>query len=261
MKRIHIIFLAFFATIYLHGSKVVAAEATDVSSLLWVGNSFFYYNNSMHNFVSGFGRADGLENIRGTSITISGSGLDWHDMSSYLRPDGVGRYSFVGDNEIVFNKGTRQYDGVIMMDCSQCPIHPQLAPIFFKFVKQNAKIIRDAEATPILFMSWAYKDKPEMTAQLAEAYSLAGKESNILVVPAGIAFANSVKDRPNLELYQNDKRHPTVAGTYLAAATVYATVYKKNPVGNKFTSSLDRDTAAFLQTIAWKTAQDYANQK
>ena len=60
----------------------------------------------------------------GTSVTISGSGMDWHDMESYFRPNGIGRYSFVGDNEIVFNKPGRQFDGVIMMDCSQCPIHP-----------------------------------------------------------------------------------------------------------------------------------------
>jgi hypothetical protein len=36
--------------------------------------------------------------VRGTSVTISGSGMDWHDLSSLLRPDGIGRYSFVGGN-------------------------------------------------------------------------------------------------------------------------------------------------------------------
>jgi len=51
------------------------------SGILWVGNSFFYYNNSMHNHVSNLVRAaDPKIAPRATSVTISGSGIDWHDM-------------------------------------------------------------------------------------------------------------------------------------------------------------------------------------
>ena len=76
-------------------------------AILWVGNSFYYYNNSLHGH---FGRlADSLGvKVRSTSVTISGSGLDWHDLESLLRPNGLGRYSFVGDNEIRFNPPGRQ---------------------------------------------------------------------------------------------------------------------------------------------------------
>ena len=97
------------------------------TSVLWVGNSFFYYNNSMHGHYNELVRVGepGAKN-RGTSVTISGSGLDWHDMAAYLAPDGIGQYSFVPGNKIVFNPAGRQFDAVIMMDCSQCPIHPQL---------------------------------------------------------------------------------------------------------------------------------------
>ena len=74
-------------------------------SIMWVGNSFFYYNNSMHNYLINLLKAaDPKSRARGVSVTISGSGIDWHDMESYFRPNGIGKYSFVGDNEIVFNK-------------------------------------------------------------------------------------------------------------------------------------------------------------
>src|SRR5258708_5928879 len=97
------------------------------NAILWVGNSFFYYNNSLHNHVLNLMRAvDPGSTSRATLVTISGAGIDWHDMASYFRPNGIGRYSFVGDNEIVFNKPGRQFDAVIISDCSQCPIHPQL---------------------------------------------------------------------------------------------------------------------------------------
>jgi hypothetical protein len=237
------------------------AGAEPIRSLLWVGNSFFYYNNSMHGHYNELARAaepDGRH--RGVSVTISGSGLDWHDMASLLRSDGIGRYSFAPGNKIVFNKPGKQFDAVIMMDCSQCPIHPQLAPAFHETVKKDAAIVARYGARPVLFMSWAYKDAPEMTAQLAEQYTIAGNANDALVVPAGLAFAKAIGKRPALELYQPDKRHPTLAGTYLAACTTYAAIEKKSPLGNKYTAGLDAELAAFLQGVAAETVREYYGQ-
>lgn len=225
-------------------------------NVLWVGNSFFYYNNSLHGH---FGRlaTSGQSPVRSTSVTISGSGLDWHDLGSMLGSKTLGSYSFVGDNEIRFNPPGRQYDTVVMMDCSQCPLHPQLKETFHASVKSNAELLRANGVRPVLFMSWAYKDKPEMTQQLAAEYVKAGQANRALVVPAGLAFAESVRRRPDLELYVADKRHPTLAGTYLAACTVMASVYKKSPVGNRYTAGLSADIAAHLQAVAWETAQSF----
>jgi len=228
------------------------------SSLLWVGNSFFYYNNSMHGHYNDLVRAGepGAKN-RSTSLTISGSGLDWHDMAAYLQPDGIGKYSFVPGNKIVFNPPGRQFDTVIMMDCSQCPVHPQLAAAFHATVKKDAAIVAKYGARSVLFMSWAYKDAPEMTAQLAEQYTIAGNANDALVIPAGLAFAKAIARRPELELYQPDKRHPTLAGTYLAACTTYAALRKKSPVGIKYNAGLDPELATFLQTVAQDTVKEY----
>jgi len=227
-------------------------------SVLWVGNSFFYYNNSMHNQ---FGRlvssAGSGSRVRSTSVTISGSGLDWHDMDSLLRLDGLGRYSFVGDNEIRFNKAGRQYDTAIMMDCSQCPVHPQLQAAFHDTARKHSQSLVRAGVRPVLFMSWAYKDKPEMTAQLAEQYTLAANANDALVIPAGLAFAKAIAKRADVELYAADKRHPSLAGTYLAACTVYATLYRKSPVGLTYTAGLSPELATLLQTAAWESVQEY----
>jgi hypothetical protein len=228
------------------------------SAFLWVGNSFFYYNDSMHNHVGNLARAANPKaSFRGTSVTISGSGFDWHDMESYFRPNGIGKYSFVGDNEIVFNKPGRQFDAVIMMDCSQCPIHPKLKSVFHEYAKKQSDIIVKHGARPIFFMSWAYKDKPEMTAQLAEQYTIAGNSNDALVIPAGLAFAKAIAGKPDLDLYQPDKRHPSLAGTYLAACTTYAAVTRKSPVGNAYSAGLDPKLAGFLQLTAWETVQQY----
>jgi len=227
------------------------------AALLWVGNSFFYYNNSMHNHFGQLVAAAAGKRVRSTSATISGAGLDWHDMESLMRPDGLGRYSFVGDNEIRFNKAGRQYDAAIMMDCSQCPVHPQLQEVFHATVRKHAQTLVKAGVKPMLFMSWAYKDKPDMINGLAEQYTLAGNANDALVIPAGLAFAKAIQRKPELELYENDKRHPSLVGTYLAAATVYATLFRKSPVGLNYTAGLSPEIATLLQTAAWDTVQDY----
>ncbi|MEI7429121.1 MAG: DUF4886 domain-containing protein [Betaproteobacteria bacterium] len=255
-----LLFLLALPTEILAQAKPVRTDIGDepVASLLWVGNSFFYYNNSMHGHVTQLVKAGGAQHpVRATSVTISGSGLDWHDMESYLRPNGIGKYSFVGDNEIVFNKRGRQFDTVIMMDCSQCPIHPRLKSVFHEIVKKDSEIIVKSGARPVLFMSWAYKDKPEMTADLAEQYTIAANSNEALVIPAGLAFAKAISARPELELYQSDKRHPSLAGTYLAACTTYAALYKKSPVGNTYMAGIDPSIANFLQKTAQETVEEY----
>jgi hypothetical protein len=223
------------------------------SSLLWVGNSFFYYNNSMHGHLGRLLNAANVKGVRQTSATISGSGINWHDVSAHFKPGGVGSYSFAADNSVKFNTFDKPFDAVIMMDCSQCPIHPQLQSVFHETVKKHVATVRANKAEPVLFASWAYQDQPEMTEQLAAEYAKAGKEHNAVVVPAGRAFANSVKIKPTVNLYDADKRHPSLAGTYLSACVVMATLFKQDPVGNSYTAGLAPDVALHLQTIARDT--------
>lgn len=240
--------------------KIISVGIDQPKTIMYVGNSFFYYNNSMHNQVTRIATAADPQNrssYRSSSITISGSGLNWHDIDAYFKPGGVASYSFVGDNEIRFNKFDKPFDVVLMMDCSQCPVHPQLGPMFHEYARKHSDTVRKHKAVPALFMSWAYEDKPEMADKLAEQYTIAGNANNALVVPAGLAFAKSLAKRPDLGLHVADKRHPNARGTYLAAATVYAAIYRKSPVGGPHPATIDAATAKFLQETAWETVQEY----
>jgi hypothetical protein len=228
------------------------------TSALYIGNSFFYYNNSMHGHITNLLRsADDKYRFRSVSATISGSGFDWHDVESYFRPKALSSYSFDAKNNIVFNKLDRLFDVAIMMDCSQCPVHPELKTVFKEYAKKHVDTVRKNGGKPVFFMSWAYADAPEMTQQLADAYVQAANELDVFVIPAGLAFARSIAIRPNLNLYVPDLRHPSMAGTYLAACTTFASLFKKSPVGLKYTAGLDEATALHLQTVAWATYQDF----
>ena len=227
---------------------------------IFIGNDFFYYNNGMPGHVTLLEKAadpDRRQDYRATMVTIGGSGFDWHDVESYFRPNAIGSYSFDEQNNVVFTKRDKLFDVAVMMDCSQCPIHPRLKPVFTEFAKKNSNIVRAHGARPVFFMSWAYADKPEMTAQLAEAYTVAANANNALVIPAGLAFARAIGKQPELNLYAPDKRHPSLAGTYLATCVVFAAMTGRSPVGNSYLAGIDAPTATFLQNVAWETVQEY----
>jgi hypothetical protein len=87
----------------------------------------------------------------------------------------------------------------------------------------------------------------------------AANDNNVLVVPVALAFREAYRQRPNLKLQVYDGNHPTVAGQYLAAATVYATLYKQSPFGNpyEYFGALDSETKTFLQKVADETVKAF----
>ena len=235
-------------------SRRKSTGVVDPSSAIFIGNSFFYYNNGINNHLTQLiAAAAPARPWRSTLAGISGAGLDWHDVESYFRPGAIGSFSFDAQNNIVFNRLERLFDVAVLMDGSQSPIHPALAPISRDFFARHCQTVRRHGAAPVLFMTWAYADKPEMTAPLAEAYGRAGEDNDALVIPAGLAFARSVEARPELDLWNPDKRHPSLAGTYLCACLTYAALFEASPVGLAYDAGLGADTAAFLQTLAVET--------
>ena len=112
-------------------------------------------------------------------------------------------------------------------------------------------------------MTWARKNKPEMTQQLADATTKVGNEADAMVIPVGLAFADAIKQDPKLELYRADKTHPSPEGTYLEACVVFASMYHRSPVGLKYygIEQVEEKTAHFLQEVAWNTVCEYFDWK
>ena len=200
---------------------------------------------------------DHKQDYRNTMVTIGGSGFDWHDVESYFRPNAIGNYSFDENNNVVFNKPDKLFDVAIMMDCSQCPIHPELKSVFTEYAKKDGDIVRGHGTRPVFFMSWAYADKPEMTAQLAEAYTVAGNDNKALVIPAGLAFAHARAKQPELNLYAPTSAIQVSPAPILPSCVVFAALTGRSPVGNTYFAGIDAPTAKFLQQVAWDTVQEY----
>ena len=106
----------------------------------------------------------------------------------------------------------------------------------------------------------AYTGNPEMTAALDEAYTSIGTELDAQVVPVGLAFARVTEERPDIPLRTRDARHPSLAGTYLAACTFFAALYGRSPEGLAYDAGLGEDRAGYLQRVAWQTVTQYAER-
>lgn len=257
-----------YAITYASDGEIMKPVVTELANIpktvLLVGNSFMYYNNGAGSYAHLISKDMGMP-ISFTMAAISGSGLSWQTVKCYLRPNGLRSYSVAGDggNSIVFHDYPegRIFDAVILQDNSQGPIHPDLSELFVKYAAIHCSDIREAGSEPLLMMTWAYAGKSAMTEQLANATIAVANENRAMVVPVGRAFANALKDKPDLKLIVADNRHPTVAGTYLEACVIFSTLTKKSPEGAKCTgvgeARISRETAAYLQKAAWATVRDF----
>ena len=244
-------FLAVFIS-FVFAVSSYSDNVKNISSVMLIGNSFFYYNNSLHNHLGDLYDADpDLDTPRRRSITINGSSLSWHDVESYLSNEEIGSFKIDSDTNTYEPYEEKDIDVVIMMDCILCPINDERKESFYKYVKKHSQTIRSKGIEPILFMSWPYKNKPEMQQQLEKEFFKASKLNNLRMVPAGPAFLFVNKNFSNINLYTEDLRHPSKEGTYLAALMVFTTLSKKSPVGNSYSMGLDPKVARTLQEVAW----------
>lgn len=222
------------------------SEYTTSAKVLFVGNSFTYYNNSLHKHFRKLTWASGLftpENSRSRIMTISGGHL----------PEHAGGFKHIVSAE--------HWDVVVMQGHSLGPISEGTAEPFRNAARRFAGIARQQGVRPVFFMTWAYTGKPEMTAQLDEAYTDIGRELGAQVVPVGLAFERVTMERPDLDVRIEDGRHPSLAGTYLAACTFFAALYNQSPEGLDYDAGLGPETASYLQQVASETVQSYAKRR
>lgn len=225
---------------------VSASELQGPRNVLFVGNSFTYYNNSLHNHYRALVQSaapDDVQDGRIRSMTISGGQLPEH---------AAGLPAMLN---------SEKWDIVVLQGHSRGPIEAETADAFRRAARDYAEIIRKSGAEPVFFMTWAYDGKPEMTALLSGAYTGLRKILNAEVVPVGLAFATATAERPEIRLRIDDGKHPSLAGTYLAACTFFAALHDTSPVGITYTAGLDEETAAYLQDIAWTTVEAYGELK
>ena len=119
--------------------NIKSTKSNDIKSVMFVGHSFFYYNNSLHNHLGKLIKADPqIGDSKRRSVTINGSSLSWHNVESYLSNPNIGSFKIDANKDnsyIEYDETT--VDVVIMADCSLCPIHPKTKEAFYGYVAKH----------------------------------------------------------------------------------------------------------------------------
>lgn len=222
--------------------------------VLFVGNSYMYYNDSLHNHVNRIASAADpalKKAIQYKSATIGGAPL-WHHNMVHLTTPG--------------NLGIKEpFQLVIMQGNSTDALSDNAKAKFREKVVEFNEVIKKQGGKVALYMTPAHIKpskfaSPDMMSKTADMYVEAGNEIGALVIPTGLAFEEAYRQRPDIKLHQDyDGSHPTLIGTYLAACTVYASVYGKSPVGNSYDyyGKVSKEDAAFLQKVAEETVKKF----
>lgn len=92
-------------------------------------------------------------------------------------------------------------------------------------------VIRGAGAVTALYMVWPESFRREAFPEVSESYRLAALDVDGVLLPAGDAWIAAWRRKPSLALYGRDGFHPTLAGSYLAALTIYSGLTGGSPVG------------------------------
>jgi len=134
---------------------------------------------------------------------------------------------------------------------------------FYEYAGKFHEEIKNIGAETILYMPWQYDNGNPMTIdEIAGAYSHIGAELGGKVAPVGLAWERSIAERPDLDLYADDRTHSNVWGSYLIISVLYATLFDQSPEGIPYLPPDDPSgkNVAFLQRIAWETVVDYQEQ-
>lgn len=160
------------------------------------------------------------------------------------------------------------WDFIVLQAQSQEPSWPvsQLDSEVFPYAVQiNDSIKANNSCTELVFyMTWGRKfgdasncagwppvcTYKGMQDRLMVGYLTMAEMTQATVSPVGMAWMKSRLNNSALELYSADYSHPTVAGTYLTACVMYATMFRKSPVGATYISTISQSDAEFLQHIA-----------
>ena len=229
------------------GTAIVAAAADPIAvesspeHVLFVGNSHTERHGGIDWLVGNMVRAEDPSSTFESSIrAASGVTLQYH------YENGAPSAIRSGD-----------FDTVVLQGHLPGSASQTTAP-FLEYARRLDRDIDSAGARTVFFMTWPQGrlDWADLD-DLVDAHRLIATELDARVAPAGLAFAMANAERPDLELIEVDDTHATWEGAYLAAATVYATLYDRSPEGLSYTFGVSDEDAAFLQRIAWEAVTDW----
>lgn len=215
----------------------------DSISVLFIGNSYTYVND-LPTMVSNFSAS------KGKTITIGSKTNGGYTFSNH-----------VSDPATYTALNSRAWDVVVLQAQSQEPSFPYdqvTNSTLPAAVRLNDSIVaNNACGNTLFFMTWgrevgdpqwdSINTFDKMNQRLYQAYMRFADETDAMVSPVGAVWKYVRDNYPAIQLYSGDGSHPSLEGSYLAAATFYTSLFMESPVGATYTAGLNQTTVDALQ--------------
>jgi hypothetical protein len=232
---------------------VKAAPVASAQRVLFLGNSLMYYSGGLQTHTHRIAAAatPPLMVEKGyKSVHITGAALNQYPIDFLVTPGNLG---IKDPFEIVVLAG----NSLDAMSDAGRALYRQ------KVIEFDAAIKKQGGRTALLWLPETVAPHPmagrDMFARDQDMIMSVGNEVGAFIIPVGLAYHEAYRQRPGIKLQVYDGNHPSVAGQYLAACVVYASLYDRSPIGNPYDyfGVLDKDTTALLQKVAYETTKKF----
>jgi Mor family transcriptional regulator len=216
------------------------------TNVLFIGNSFTH----MHNMPKIF---EHLANSKGKhvyadSIAVSGSSLKAHSErpSTYVKMKAK-------KWDVVFVQG---FSREFAEDSSV--VRTQSIPYAKMLIDSVLKYSPCAQI--YLYMTWGYEKGypeqpandtyPKMQERIYNGYMYMSDTLGWPVAPVGMVWQHIREKHPEIDLYFTDRYHPNALGSFAAACTFYAAIYKESPLGGTAPKRVDSTYWKIIENAA-----------
>lgn len=233
----------------------LAAQPQDSVRILWIGNSFTYFNDLP-------GMVQEIAASQGTKLSCTRFLKGGERFSGHLK-----------NQKLIQTLKSGGWDYVILQEQSTIPAMSTTKVIRNVYPMARAldslAHIGSPDVKVVFFMTWGHKfgnrkpiaeyplanDYDNMQERLKTSYLEMTYDNNAWCAPVGMAWQRIRLERPDCELYRSDNYHPAVPGSYLAANVIFTTLFQK-PYRTEFTADLPTSLAEYLQQTAQQTVLD-----
>jgi hypothetical protein len=215
--------------------------------VLFVGNSYTHYNNMPKLF-------EQMADSKGIKLEVLMDAKSSHTFQMHSKRP-----------ELYKSIRSTKWDYVVLQGFSRelAQDHAVIDKESLPYIKQLLDSIyaNNSCTNVLLYQTWGYdtgfKDDSlgidwtyqTMSDRIHEGYLYVSEKLNLSVVPVGKVWETVKENHPEIELYQEDKQHPSLAGSYLAASCFYSALFKTEP-NLSFTAKLDPKHTAIIQEVA-----------
>jgi PKD repeat protein len=229
--------------------------AQDTLSVLFLGNSYSSYNNLPQLVQS-------LSSSAGKTLIIDSN-----------MPGGMTISGHVNNATSIAKISQGNWDYVVIQEQSQIPsidyyryneMYPAMTDLKSLIEQYNpcAKIITymtwgrqygGQQCGPgATYCSPVFVDFNHMQDSLTSAYLEISEQLNIQCAPVGLTWQNILNDT-TLILHSNDNSHPNIDGSYVAALSIYSSIWKQPSNGIVFNAGLTQSRALYYQQMSDNT--------